>query len=140
LNDPGANKPRRDRLVPFELATVRADSVSTLGPDNDAASDDSKRFRFAVEPRRRLTHYLFRFPAKFHPPVARALVNGYTKPGDRVLDPFCGSGSLLVEAAVAGRNAIGTDVDPLAVFVSRAKTRVYDLANIEVLQRSCNLG
>jgi hypothetical protein len=69
----------------------------------------------------RLTHYLFRFPAKFHPPVVRALLELYTKPGDRVLDPFCGSGTLLVEAAVAGRHAIGTDVDPLAVFVANAK-------------------
>ena len=73
----------------------------------------------------RLTHYLFRFPAKFHPPVAHALLRLYTSPGQVVLDPFCGSGTLLVAAAAEGRRAIGTDVDPVAVFVSEAKSRRY---------------
>ena len=39
------------------------------------------------------------------------------------MDPFCGSGTCLVEAAALERNSIGTDVDPLAVFISRVKTR-----------------
>jgi hypothetical protein len=71
----------------------------------------------------RLTHQLFRFPAKFHPPVARQLIEQYSSPSDRLLDPFCGSGTLLVEAVVSGRAATGTDVDPLAVFVSSVKSR-----------------
>ena len=73
----------------------------------------------------RLTHYLFRFPAKFHPPVVGKLIDDYSKPGDHILDPFCGSGTMLVEAAVAGRNAVGLDVDPVAAFVSRVKTHRY---------------
>lgn len=80
-----------------------------------------QRLIFPSGDRQRLTHYLFRFPAKFHPPVVRTLLQRYTEPGDHVLDPFCGSGTLLVEAAVAGRHATGTDVDPLAVFVAEAK-------------------
>ena len=43
-----------------------------------------------------------------------------------MLDPFCGSGTMLVEAAVAGRNAVGLDVDPVAAFVSRVKTHRYN--------------
>ena len=69
-----------------------------------------------------LTHRLFRYPAKFHPPVVRALLERFTEPGDVVLDPFVGSGTLLVEATVSGRSAVGVDVDPLAVAVSNAKT------------------
>jgi RMKL-like, methyltransferase domain len=69
-----------------------------------------------------LTHRLFRFPAKFHPPVVGALLERYTKTDHHVFDPFCGSGTLLVEAAVAGRNATGTDVDPVAVFVADVKS------------------
>lgn len=71
----------------------------------------------------RFTHYLFRFPAKFHPPAIRCLIDRYSKPGDSILDPFCGSGTLLVEALVAGRNAVGVDVDPVAAFISRVKSR-----------------
>ena len=70
----------------------------------------------------RLTHYLFRYPAKFHPPVARSLLDEFTKPSNLVLDPFCGSGTLLVEALVSGRRCIGIDIDPVAAAVSAAKT------------------
>src|SRR3989454_450573 len=67
------------------------------------------------------THYLFRFPAKFHPPVVRCLIDRYSRPGDIILDPFCGSGTLLLEALLSGRAAFGLDVDPVAVFISRVK-------------------
>ena len=46
----------------------------------------------APEASRRYTHYLFRYPAKFHPPIAQALLERYTEPGDWVHDGFCGSG------------------------------------------------
>lgn len=72
----------------------------------------------------RLTHYIFRYPAKFHPPVARALVERFTVSGQTVLDPFCGSGTIAVEARALGRNAIVSDIDPVAAFVSRGKTLI----------------
>lgn len=78
-----------------------------------------------------LNHRSFRYPAKFHPPVARALVERFTSPGDLVLDPFVGSGTLLVESMVLGRHSLGYDIDPLAVFVTKAKTQLYDPGLIE---------
>ena len=95
------------------------------------------RLRFSFEPGSspKLTHYLFRYPAKFHPPIARTLVDRYSEPGDWILDPFCGSGTVLVEAAVRGRNAIGTDWDPVAVFVSRIKTHKFHVGR---LRTSCS--
>src|SRR5689334_2972771 len=77
-----------------------------------------------------LTHRLFRYPAKFHPPVAAALIEQFSSPGDLILDPFVGSGTTLVEAAVRGRRSIGTDIDPLAVAVSRAKSTTLDAADV----------
>ena len=74
----------------------------------------------------RFTHYLFRFPAKFHPPVARCLIDLFSNKNDVILDPFCGAGTLLVEALNTGRSAIGIDIDPVAVFISRVKTRPID--------------
>lgn len=50
-----------------------------------------------------------------------------------VLDPFVGSGTLLIEAALADRRSIGYDVDPVAVAVSRAKTRRYDVDALEAM-------
>lgn len=78
----------------------------------------------------RLTHYLFRYPAKFHPPVARTLLDEFTKPSSLVLDPFCGSGTLLVEALVSGRRSIGMDIDPVAAAVSAAKTHTVNTGHL----------
>ncbi len=89
-----------------------------------------KRLTFDSKKFEHLTHYSFRYPAKFHPPIARELISSYSSFGDRILDPFCGSGTLLVEAVVAGRHAVGTDVDPVAVFVSRVKTNKYNIAHL----------
>ena len=85
-------------------------------------------------PDRKLTHNVFRYPAKFHPPVARALIEQFTEKGDTIVDPFCGSGTLMVEAAVLGRSAVGTDVDPLAVMIAEAKTTLYELTAIRTIQ------
>ncbi len=85
-----------------------------------------ERLSISDAPFAKSTHYLFRFPAKFHPPVVRALVERYTDPGDLLLDPFCGSGTLLVEAAIASRPSIGLDVDPLSVLVSNVKVSRFN--------------
>jgi len=87
--------------------------------------DGATRLDFESGEAEKFTHYLFKFPAKFHPPVVRRLIDRYTKPGDIILDPFCGSGTLLVEAAVSGRSAVGIDVDPLAVFITKVKTHRF---------------
>jgi DNA modification methylase len=70
----------------------------------------------------RVTHRFHTYPARMHPDAARALLG--TLPGARVLDPFCGGGTLLVEAMLAGRRAIGRDVNPVAVLTATARTRL----------------
>ena len=97
---------------------------------SDLKHTDFERFDFDPDGRSKLTHHVFRFPAKFHPPIARRLIERYSDPGDWVLDPFCGSGTLLVEASVAGRNSIGADYDPVAVFVSRLKSHKFNAARL----------
>ena len=80
--------------------------------------------------REKLTHQLFRYPAKFHPPVARALIERFSRPGELILDPFCGSGTILVEARAHGRNAIGLDWDPVAVFISNIKSHSFNVQKL----------
>lgn len=87
----------------------------------------------AVHSRKRvdgLSHSFYRYPARFSPLFARAAIETYTKPGDTVFDPFMGGGTTLVEASALGRKAVGTDVNRLAVFVSKAKTTVLSEADL----------
>lgn len=111
------------------MSTAAVDFLAAAG--TQARADDAPRRLAFGEHAHKLTHNAFRYPAKFHPPVARALVEMVSRPGDTVLDPFCGSGTTLVEALAAGRNAVGTDVDPLAAFVAGAKVRRHLLPAVD---------
>jgi len=77
----------------------------------------------AEELSRAHVHGFHSYPARMHPATARRLCEAFSAPGDRVLDPFCGSGTVLVEARLAGREAIGVDANPLAVRLARLKTQ-----------------
>jgi tRNA G10 N-methylase Trm11 len=72
-----------------------------------------------------LTHGLHPYKGKFYPQLAKALLNvAGLKPGARVLDPFCGSGTVLLEAQLNGFEGVGCDLNPLAISIARAKTAV----------------
>lgn len=67
-------------------------------------------------------HGLHEYKGKFNPQVAKVLLNIFdARPGQLALDPFCGSGTSLVECAHLGINSVGTDINPLAVFLANAK-------------------
>jgi len=68
-------------------------------------------------------HAIHPYPAKFIPQIPRQLIQlfGLEERGV-LLDPFCGSGTTLVEAINAGRDAYGVDLNPLACLISRVKT------------------
>lgn len=72
-----------------------------------------------------LTHPFHTYPARLHPATAKILVEFVGEGATRtqpLVDPFCGSGTVLVEARANGLRAIGADLNPLAVLVARAKT------------------
>lgn len=59
----------------------------------------------------------------------------FSKPGDKILDPFCGSGTVLLESMIKGRNAIGIDINPLAVLISKVKTTPLDTQKISIMEK-----
>ena len=67
-------------------------------------------------------HGLHEYKGKFNPQIAKALLNIFeVKEGQWALDPFGGNGTSLIEPAHIGINAIGTDINPLAVYLANAK-------------------
>lgn len=70
-----------------------------------------------------VTHGIHPYKGKFYPQLAKALMNiSGAEAGQKVLDPFCGSGTVLLEACLGGLNSIGFDVNPVAIATARAKT------------------
>ena len=104
-----AGRIHRDGLT--ATATILVEALEAAQKDRETAET--------------LTHPFHTYPARLHPATAKILVEfigegaGRTQP---ILDPFCGSGTVLVEARANGHRTIGTDLNPLAVLVARAKT------------------
>ena len=67
-------------------------------------------------------HGLHEYKGKFNPQIARAILNIFNvRSAERVFDPFCGSGTTLVECAHRGVLGYGTDLNPFAVYLANAK-------------------
>lgn len=66
-------------------------------------------------------HGYHRYPAKFIPQLVHDLIGYYSKPKDLVADLFTGSGTTGIETLRLGRRFYGTDINPVAVLISRAK-------------------
>lgn len=100
-----------------------------MNPLNKTLSDNHWDFRGAQT--NLLTHSLHAYPARMVPNIAGELIGRYTEVGDLVIDPFCGSGTTLVEGTVANRRMYGIDLNPFAVFMSRVKTTPIRPSNLE---------
>lgn len=78
-------------------------------------------------------HDIHEYKGKFFPQLVRACINiSGVAPGSVVLDPFCGSGTALCEAKVRGMKAVGIDLNPLSVMISRVKTDILDIKPREI--------
>lgn len=93
--------------------------------------DDSWNFKTADT--KEFTHCYHIYPAMMIPQIARTLIDNYAPLGkcDLIFDPYMGSGTTLVEASIKGINSIGTDINPLARLISKAKTIHFDINLIE---------
>jgi hypothetical protein len=75
------------------------------------------------------THGLFPYRGKFHPQMIKGLMNVMgLKPGNTVLDPMMGSGTVLVEASLMGIQSIGIDASPFCCFMTRTKLDVLTMS------------
>lgn len=82
------------------------------------------------------THGLHEYKGKYNPQVVRAIMNiiGIDNTCS-VLDPFCGSGTTMLECLHVGVHSVGTDINPFAVFVSNIKLDSIDLNCTEAIEK-----
>ncbi len=98
--------------------------------DTEPAAVEAHDWTFAAAPTRELTHCYHDYPARMIPQVAGKLLETFGGQAKLLFDPYCGSGTSLVEALVRGINALGTDLNPLACLISKAKTSTPELSDV----------
>lgn len=85
-------------------------------------------------------HRLHPYKGKFIPQLVQYFIDSHTdefkkevyfKPGDVLLDPFCGSGTTLVQANELGMHAIGIDVSAFNALISNIKIEKHNLIDIQ---------
>ena len=88
-----------------------------------------------------VTHGIHPYKGKFYPQLAKSLLNlADIPPGSVVLDPFCGSGTTLLEGYLNGYKAYGCDMNPLAAKIARAKVGILDVESDILTEVITNLN
>lgn len=82
-------------------------------------------------------HKLHWFPGNFVPQIPLYLTEILTKKGQVVFDPFCGSGTTIIEAAKRDRITVGSDINRSGVLITSAKSQI--LWNSEAKRALCSL-
>jgi SAM-dependent methyltransferase len=80
-------------------------------------------------------HGIHPYPARFHPAWARNIL-AMTPPDAVVLDPFCGSGTVLVESSLSGRRSMGSDVNAVGIRIAKLRTQRRDEDFLEKVVRN----
>lgn len=98
---------------------------------NAAARLDARMWTGSFNGREMSLHQLAPYVGKMKSGMARALIDLYSKPSQIILDPFCGSGVVPLEAVISGRTALANDLSPYAFVLTKGKLEApetYDLA------------
>jgi len=83
-------------------------------------------------------HCFHTYPAMMIPQVAGRILDEYGKNSNLLFDPYCGTGTSLVEANLRGINATGTDINPLARLIAKVKTTIIPLKSLDLYLRDFN--
>jgi tRNA G10 N-methylase Trm11 len=66
------------------------------------------------------------YVGKIRPVLARHLIKSYSNPKSIVYDPFCGSGTVPLEAWISGHKCFGTDINDYAITLTKGKLEPYN--------------
>lgn len=104
------------------------DGVTTSQSATESLHHYERGSRSARQATRFHVHGLHEYKGKFNPQLARALINAVDPAAETLLDPFCGSGTTLIEGMRLGLSVAGIDQNPLAAWMSAVKVATQALA------------
>ena len=84
------------------------------------------------------THCFHTYPAMMIPQIARKLLKEYGVESGWLLDPYCGTGTSLVEASLFGMHSVGCDINPLVRLIATAKSTKICLSTLDETLNSLN--
>jgi putative methyltransferase (TIGR01177 family) len=115
-----------DREISAYVGAVEGDDGGSSGKKKTYLSITSPGAMRQGWATRRPRSRAFFHPSAIFPKLSRALVNlSGVQPGERFLDPFCGTGSLLIEAAMIGAEPVGADIARKMVRGARRNSLKY---------------
>lgn len=93
---------------------------------------------FKTADTKQYTHCYHAYPAMMIPQVASRLISLYGKSAKTLFDPYCGTGTSLVEASLQGIDSVGTDLNPMARLIAEAKTTKINLQVLDLYLKEFN--
>ena len=107
-----------EQLVYFSAYLLDGTTRYTLQYERERNGEKKQNTRY-------FAHGIHDYKGKFNPQIVRAIMNicGVDR-NSLILDPFCGSGTSLLEAQLQGLEAYGIDINPMAVFIAKTKTNI----------------
>lgn len=118
--------------VPVYLSDGRPTVADTVTPDTPLGELNLnwREKELPEKERTKHVHRLHPYLGKYIPQLVEIFLRKYFAAGQTVLDPFCGSGTTLVQANELGVHSIGYDVSAFNVMLCRVKTEKYDLDRV----------
>lgn len=110
------------------MAATQAALYADLAPDLHLSWSEAE---LPERERTKHVHRLHPYLGKFVPQLVEALLDRYVPAGGRVLDPFAGSGTTLVQCLESGYDAVGVDIASFNCLLMRVKTAEYDVARLD---------
>lgn len=107
-----------ERLVYFSAYLIDGTTRYSFQFERERNGEKKQNTRY-------FAHGIHEYKGKFNPQIVRAIMNICGAGSNSlILDPFCGSGTSLLEAQLQGCEPYGIDVNPMAVFIANTKTNI----------------
>ena len=97
-----------------------------------------KTWDFRTADTKQYTHCFHSYPAMMIPQIVRRILEEFGENSNLLFDPYCGTGTSLVEANLRNISAIGTDINPLARLIAKVKTTVIPLELLDSYLKDFN--
>ena len=108
-----------EKATEIDTLVLQGEQLPLLGQERIEL--DARLWSGSFNAKESSLHQLAPYVGKLKSGMVRVLIELYSRPGDVVLDPFCGAGVVPLQCVIMGRHAIANDLSPYAYAITRGK-------------------